>query len=184
MLFCRHIMTGPEHGGAAGGGKLDFTVLLGGPVPVRRLARRQPSALPPAAARPGTAGGGAGRRRGRGADVLMGVAGVHDDAGAFPGFDEPPPGVRAVELQHQVVQIGRLGQQTGRVGVHFFPARAAGGLEAGRGGGLTSRPVPSTGWRVGLLKGRVRPTTGRVHLTVVRGDSTLVGAHLSSIGVD
>jgi len=40
------------------------------------------------------------------------------------------------------------------------------------------------GWRVGLLKGRVRPMAGHVHLTAVRGDSTLVGAHLSVVDAD
>ncbi len=53
------------------------------------------------------------------------AAGVHDDAGAFPGFNEAFAGVRAVELLHEIIQIGDLFQQVGGVGVHFFQERAA-----------------------------------------------------------
>jgi hypothetical protein len=55
----------------------------------------------------------------------MSAAGIHDDAGAFPCFDKSFAGVRAVELQNEVVQIGDLLHQTGGVGIHFFQERAA-----------------------------------------------------------
>ena len=65
------------------------------------------------------------RRRGRCAAGAVSAAGVHDDAGAFPSFNTPFAGVRAVELHHEVVQVGDLFQQIGGVGVHFFQERAA-----------------------------------------------------------
>ena len=43
----------------------------------------------------------------------MAAAGVHDDAGAFPRFNKPFAGVRAVELQNEIVQVGDLLHQTG-----------------------------------------------------------------------
>ena len=55
----------------------------------------------------------------------MSAAGIHDVAGAFPGFNKPFAGVRAVELQNEIVQVGDLLHQTGGVGVHFFQERAA-----------------------------------------------------------
>ena len=66
---------------------------------------------------------GRSRRRGRCAGVS--AAGVHDDAGAFPGFNESFAGVRAVELLHEIIHVGHLLQQVGGVGVHFFQERAA-----------------------------------------------------------
>jgi len=66
---------------------------------------------------------GRSRRRGRGAGVS--AAGVHDDAGAFPGFNKPFASVRAVELLHEIIHVGDLFQQIGGVGVHFFQERAA-----------------------------------------------------------
>ena len=62
------------------------------------------------------------RRRGR---CAVSAAGIHDDAGAFPGFNEAFAGIRAVELQNEIVQVGDLLYQTGGVGVHFFQERAA-----------------------------------------------------------
>ena len=55
----------------------------------------------------------------------MSAAGVHDDAGAFPGFNKPFAGIGAVELLHEIIQVGDLFQQIRRVGVHFFQERAA-----------------------------------------------------------
>ena len=55
----------------------------------------------------------------------MAAAGVHDDAGAFPGFNEAFAGVGAVELQNQIIHVGDLFQQIGGVGVHFFQECAA-----------------------------------------------------------
>ena len=55
----------------------------------------------------------------------MSAAGVHDDAGAFPCLDKPFAGIRAVELQNQIIHVGDLFQQIGGVGVHFFQERAA-----------------------------------------------------------
>ena len=68
--------------------------------------------------------GGRGRRR-RCAAVAVAAAGVHDDASAFPGFNEAFAGVRAVELQNEIIHVGDLFQQIGGVGVHFFQERAA-----------------------------------------------------------
>jgi len=45
------------------------------------------------------------------------AAGVHDDAGAFPGFDESFAGVRAVELQGEVVHVGCQLHEGGGVGL-------------------------------------------------------------------
>ena len=55
----------------------------------------------------------------------MAAAGVHDDAGAFPRFNEAFAGVGAVELQNEIIHVGDLFQQIGGVGVHFFQERAA-----------------------------------------------------------
>jgi len=43
--------------------------------------------------------GGRGRRY-RCAAVAVAAAGVNNDAGAFPGFNKPFAGIRAVELLH------------------------------------------------------------------------------------
>ena len=59
--------------------------------------------------------GGRSRRRGRCAGVS--AAGVHDDAGAFPGFNEAFAGVRAVELQGEVVHVGCQLHEGGGVGL-------------------------------------------------------------------
>ena len=40
---------------------------------------------------------------------------IHDDAGAFPGFNELFAGVRAVELQNEIVQVSYLFHQIGGV---------------------------------------------------------------------
>jgi len=53
------------------------------------------------------------------------AAGIHDDAGAFPGFNEAFAGVRAVELQNEIIHVGDLFQQISGVGVHFFQESAA-----------------------------------------------------------
>ena len=50
----------------------------------------------------------------------MSAAGVRDDAGAFPGFNEPSAGIRAVELYGEVVHGGDQRQQPGGVGLHFL----------------------------------------------------------------
>ena len=55
----------------------------------------------------------------------MTTAGIHDDAGAFPGFDEALARFAAVELHHEVVQVGDFFEQSGHVGFHFFEQRAA-----------------------------------------------------------
>jgi hypothetical protein len=53
------------------------------------------------------------------------AAGIHDDAGAFPCFNETLSGIRAVELQNEIIHVGDLFQQISGVGVHFFQERAA-----------------------------------------------------------
>ncbi len=53
------------------------------------------------------------------------TAGVHDDAGAFPGFNESLARFAAVELHHEVVHVADFFEQGGRVGFHFFQERAA-----------------------------------------------------------
>ena len=58
-------------------------------------------------------GCGRSRRRGRCAGVP--AAGVHDVAGAFPGFNEAFAGVGAVELQNEIVQVSYLFHQIGGV---------------------------------------------------------------------
>jgi hypothetical protein len=50
---------------------------------------------------------------------LVAAAGVHDVAGAFPGFNEAFAGVGAVELQGEVVHVGRQLHKGGGVGFHF-----------------------------------------------------------------
>ena len=47
----------------------------------------------------------------------MAAAGVHDDAGAFPGFNEAFAGIRAVELQGEVVHVGCQLHEGGGVGL-------------------------------------------------------------------
>ena len=49
----------------------------------------------------------------------MAAAGVHDDAGAFPGFNKPFAGARAVELQGEIVHVGCQLHEGGGVGFHF-----------------------------------------------------------------
>ena len=66
-----------------------------------------------------------GRRWRRCAAGAVAAAGVNDDAGAFPRFNKPFAGIRAVELQNQIIHVGDLLHQTGGVGVHFFQERAA-----------------------------------------------------------
>jgi len=58
-----------------------------------------------------------GRRRGRCAAVA--AAGVNDDAGAFPCYDKSLAGIRAVELQGEVVHVGCQLHEGGHVGFHF-----------------------------------------------------------------
>ena len=55
----------------------------------------------------------------------MTAAGVHDDTGAFPRFDESFAGVRAVELQSHVIHVIRRFNESGGVGFHFPQERAA-----------------------------------------------------------
>jgi hypothetical protein len=45
------------------------------------------------------------------------AAGVHDEAGAFLGFNEAFAGVRAVELQGEVVHVGHQLHESGGVGL-------------------------------------------------------------------
>lgn len=52
------------------------------------------------------------------------AAGIHDDAGAFLGLDEMPAGVRAIELQHEVIEVARLFEQVGGVGFNLLEPRA------------------------------------------------------------
>ena len=66
-----------------------------------------------------------GRCRRRGRSAAVSAAGVHDDAGAFPGFNKSFAGIRAIVLHHEVVQVRYLFHQIGGVGVHFFQERAA-----------------------------------------------------------
>ena len=49
----------------------------------------------------------------------MSAAGVNDDAGAFPGFNEAFARVRAVELHDEVVHVGGQLHERGGVGFHF-----------------------------------------------------------------
>ena len=56
-----------------------------------------------------------GRCRRRGRCAAVSAAGIHDDAGAFPGFNELFAGVRAVELQNEIVQASYLFHQIGGV---------------------------------------------------------------------
>jgi hypothetical protein len=53
------------------------------------------------------------------------AAGVHDDAGAFPRFDESPARFRAVELQSQVIHVIHKYHERGGVRFHFLQQRAA-----------------------------------------------------------
>jgi hypothetical protein len=92
------------------------------------------------------------------------AAGVHDDAHAFPGFNEAFAGIRAVELQNEIIPVGDLFQQIGGVGVRFFQERAAvhnlaawqihhggkGGDGAGQGGDAGGRHA--TSGRAGFAK--------------------------------
>ena len=68
-------------------------------------------------------------RRGRCAAVA--AAGVHDVAGAFPGFNEAFAGIRAVELQGEVVHVGCQLHEGGGEG-----GNAGGGHAAPGGGGV------------------------------------------------
>ena len=53
------------------------------------------------------------------------AAGIYDDASAFPCFNKSLASIRAVELLHEIVEVGNLFQQISGVGVHFFQERAA-----------------------------------------------------------
>lgn len=55
----------------------------------------------------------------------MTAARVHDDAGAFLSFDELPAGIRAVELQNQIIPAAHVFHERGSVCFHFLQQRAA-----------------------------------------------------------
>ena len=97
----------------------------------------------------------------------MATAAVHDDAGAFPGFDEAPAGLGAVELYDEVVQVVHLLHQVGGVGLHFVQEGTAiddlaarqihrgGEIRDGRGDGVNAVARHAAAGRAGFTNGGV-----------------------------
>lgn len=128
----------------------------------------------------------------------MTAAGVHDDAGAFPGFNEAFAGVRAVELDRQIVHVGHELDERGHVRFHFaeqgafvdhFAARQVHYLGEGFDGGIergnaVSRHAASGGGGIahgGV--GQVENGGGLVHkvLFAQAHDAGLGQVHLAEI---
>ena len=53
------------------------------------------------------------------------VAGIDDDAGFFPGFEETVAGLAAAELDDEVVEIAEVFEEGGGVGLDFLEQGAA-----------------------------------------------------------
>ena len=106
-----------------------------------------------------------GRSRRRGRCAAVAAAGIHDDAGAFPGFNEAFAGVGAVELQGEVVHVGCQLHEGGGVGFHFAQQgalvddlsarRVRHFAEGGDGGGERRAEARHGQGRVPLAKTRV-----------------------------
>src|SRR6266516_419100 len=65
------------------------------------------------------------RRRRCWRSAAMTAARVNDDAGAFPRLNKSLVGIRAVELQSQVVHVAHQFRERGGVRFHFLQERAA-----------------------------------------------------------